>query len=712
MPAESATAPGSLAPEAGGALGHRPRPAPTPPSFETPAPQVRGEAVLRAGERAFLFVDRVLGRVLPAALNPFVQTGAVAITSLIVAMVTGVALLLWYSPSVHGAYASLSDLSRFGGGFVRSLHRYSSDAVMFFALVHAIRLFCERRFVGAQWLAWVTGLVAVALLWFVGWTGYWLIWDVRAQHVATQTARLIDVLPIFADPLGRAFLTDSGVNSLLFFVVFFLHMLVPLAMGVALWLHLARLARPHFLTKMPMTIWVVGSLVLLSLAFPALNAGPARMTALAQGFDMDVWYLLPIAIADRLSVGALWSLTLIGGVIVLAAPWWMRRAPVEVARVDPIRCNACMQCYQDCPYEAIAMVPRTEGRSRYALQAEVNPDKCVGCGICAGSCDSIGVGLDSFTEEEGRERIDRWLRESNGSGERPNLMLACTHSAGGGLEIDGATGRCDELPGWRVLEVPCAGWIHPLTIELALRRGANEALVVTCPSETCHYREGVKWTQQRLDGERSPALRADKVERERIHVVAADRARTSFLIETARRFAADGGSPAQTRHGRVSGWLAAAVLAIVVAAGLGASTAIGYHAPALPGSELVVTFKHPGFLGENCRVVTDEEKLKLPPHMRRDRVCDRARAAVRLRVEVDGKPVIERSYAPAGIWSDGESVAVERIPMTPGEHEVRVAIGETSDPAEWKYTTDGRETFATDARRVLVFDRLAGFTWH
>lgn len=712
MPAEPATLSEPLAPGAAGALGHRPHPTQVPPSREIPAPQVRGEAILRAGERAFLRFDRALGRVLPAALNPFLQTGAVAITSLIVAVSTGVALLLWYSPSVHGAYASLTDLSRFGGGAVRSLHRYSSDAVMFFALIHAIRLFCERRFVGAQWLAWVTGLVALSLLWFVGWTGYWLVWDVRAQHVATGTARLIDMLPIFADPLGRAFLTDAGVNSFLFFVVFFLHMLVPLAMGVALWLHLARVARPHFLTKMPMTIWVVGSLVGLSLLFPALNSGPAHMTGLGQGFDMDVWFLLPIAIIDRLSIGGVWALTLIGGAIVMAAPWWMRRAPVEVARVDPIRCNACMQCYQDCPYEAIVMVPRTEGRARYELQAEVIPEKCVGCGICAGSCDSVGVGLDSFTETDGREQIAQWLGEANAHGERPNVMFACTHSAGGGLEIDAASGQCAELPGWRILEVPCAGWIHPLTIELALRRGAHEALVVTCPSDTCHYREGVKWTQQRLDGERSPSLRSDKVERERIHVLAADLTRRQELIETARRIGGSSDHPAQREPGRVSGWLAAAVLAIVVAAGLGASTAIGYHVPSLPGSELVVSFKHPGVLGENCRVLSEEEKAKLPPHMRRDTICDRGRAPVRLRVELDGKPVIERAYAPAGIWGDGESVAVERLPVTPGEHDVRVAIGETSDPAEWKYTTDTRETFTSDARRVLVFDRLAGFTWH
>ena len=184
------------------------------PAPETPGSRVRGERALRAGERVFLRLDRLLGRTIPDGLNPFLQTGAVALMALAIATVSGVLLLFWYSPSVHMAYASMADLSPFAGGLMRSLHRYSSDACMFFVLVHALRLFFERRFTGAQWLAWVTGLAAVAMLWFIGWTGYWLVWDERAQHVAVGTASLLDAADL-ADPMGRSFLSDAGVNSAL-----------------------------------------------------------------------------------------------------------------------------------------------------------------------------------------------------------------------------------------------------------------------------------------------------------------------------------------------------------------------------------------------------------------------------------------------------------------------------------------------------------------
>ena len=109
-----------------------------------------------------------------------------------------------------------------------------------------------------------------------------------------------------------------------------------------------------------MTIWALALLVGLSIAYPAQNAEPARMTALAPSFTMDWWYLAPLAVTDRLGAGALWALTLFGSLGILSVPWWMRRQRRPAAFVTAIRCNACGQCYQDCPYDAISMVPRTD----------------------------------------------------------------------------------------------------------------------------------------------------------------------------------------------------------------------------------------------------------------------------------------------------------------------------------------------------------------
>jgi hypothetical protein len=81
-------------------------------------------------------------------------------------------------------------------------------------------------------------------------------------------------------------------------------------------------------------------------------------------------------------------------------------------------------------------------------------------------------------------------------------------------------------------------------------------------------------------------------------------------------------------------------------------------------------------------------------------------------VVIDGATALETSIPPSGIWEDGNSVTVERIPVAPGEHLVSVAIGETTNPEEWNFGDERTITFTDEFRSVVVFDRVAGFNWH
>src|SRR6185295_6853177 len=123
-----------------------------------PAP--RAEGLLRRLENGWLYLDQLIHKCIPSSLNPLDQLGAMANTSLIIAVVSGIALLIWYSPSVHHAYESLETIrqSSWLGQLIRSMHRYSSDGCLFFILLHAARIICQRRFTGPRWLAWTTGL--------------------------------------------------------------------------------------------------------------------------------------------------------------------------------------------------------------------------------------------------------------------------------------------------------------------------------------------------------------------------------------------------------------------------------------------------------------------------------------------------------------------------------------------------------------------------
>jgi coenzyme F420-reducing hydrogenase delta subunit/NAD-dependent dihydropyrimidine dehydrogenase PreA subunit len=672
----------------------------------------RGRRWARALELPFLWLDRLLSHAIPPHLNPFLHTGAVANVALTVAVVSGAVLLIWYVPSVHHAHESVAAMGRapWTAGLVRTLHRVSSDLLVFFTTVHAVRLFAEQRFVGARWLAWITGLFLVATLWFVGWLGYWLVWDGRGQLVAEGSARVVDALPILIDPVGRSLLANTTISSLLFFVVFFVHMLVPMVSGVLLWLHLARLARPDYWPNRSLVLWTVGLMVVVSVVWPADLAAPADMATVPGAMPIDAWYLIPLALTDRLGGGALWALMWVGTALIVSLPWTLARTQAQPARVEQGNCNACEQCYTDCPFDAIAMVPRTDGSLKFELAALVNPAQCVACGICAGSCDSLGVGLPTFDAASQRDRVRDWVKQDVLEGRPPFVMLGCASSGASGLQID-ADGRCAELPGWRTLSVPCAGWVHMRMIERAISAGAQGVLISACAEGACRFREGELWAEQRVEGTRSPALRHSKVRRDQVLVARHDRTATAGLLGAADAFAQG------SKHGQSQGvsptlqGLGLALLALAVGAVTVAGASVPYAAPSRAAGELVVTFKHPGAPG-GCREPSAEELAGRAAHMRPSQICDTARSPVGLMVHIDGVQVHRASYAPTGLWSDGLSVGEQHLTVAPGEHTVTVSLGDSESPDEFRHVVARTLDFRAGRRVVVGFNREVGFHWH
>lgn len=92
-------------------------------------------------------------------------------------------------------------------------------------------------------------------------------------------------------------------------------------------------------------------------------------------------------------------------------------------------------------------------------------------------------------------------------------------------------------------------------------------------------------------------------------------------------------------------------------------------------------------------------------------VCERRRSPVRVRVTVDGSVLFAKAYPALGLWQDGASVAMERLVLPPGRHDVRVEIGDS--PADDDYSFSDARTFEFEMgrRHVAHFERARGFTW-
>lgn len=651
-----------------------------------------------------------MGRWLPVELNPLAQSGAAANLALLVASASGVLLLIWYPPSVQFAYSSLQAIEgRTLGGWVRALHRYSSDLTMLLLIVHAGRVFCARKFAGARWLPWVSGVTMLALIWFIGWTGYWLVWDQPAQQVAVASIRLLDGLPIFGEPLARLYVSDSTVPSLLFFVVFFLHMLLPLAIAIGLAVHLARVSRARLLPPRALSLSLIAGMALAAILVPAPLDAPAQMAVKAATFTVDAWYLSPLALALRFQHAGLW-IALAGGTLGAAlVPWLLgrRRAAVTFqAVVTPARCHACTQCVQDCPFDAITMVARTDGKP-FPSQAFVDPARCVGCGVCAGSCDSAGISLTWFDTRVQEARLEKGIASTLSAGGSSWVALV-------GSDIDAGSANPEParwhrlLGGYQVCFVPTASWVRPGFVEDLLSAGIKGVLVVRDGSLESWARDGHRWVAERLQATRSPEFRPQRAGGGAWCVVDFDRARPHELSRAAADFlragASEGGARRRVRPRLVAAGACAAVIAVICAATLAPShLQVTNPAPADP--ELVLSFTALGEMLEPGAVDAEADAAK-PVHMRGRSTEKPRRADVRVRVVVDGE-VAERTFSPKGISRDGPAIGEWRHILLPGDRHVEIAImaGPNADELRWS------GMLRAEPRRlnVIRFDPVAGF---
>ena len=469
----------------------------------TPAPTTPAPAPLLAA------LDRLFNRLYGHRANPIYQSGAIVILLWGLLLVTGLWLLLFYR--IGAPWESVDGLTRspWTGAWIRGVHRYGSDAAVVATVVHAARMFLQRRTWGPRTLAWIAGLALLGLLVFSGLTGFVMVWDSFGQRLAVEGARLLDVLPLFSEPTRATFLDGRPIPGAFFFLNMFLHVAVPLGLILVLWLHLSRTARPTLLPPKSLGWALVLGLIALAVIMPVGMAPKADPFTIPASVPTDWFYAPWLPLTGWLSPGAGWLVGIGLVSLVILVPWFTRppreRRP-SPSHVDSALCTGCRQCALDCPYEAIEMVPRTDGRAD--VVAKIDPALCVSCGICAASCAPMGVGPPGRT---GRDQLADIRARIDGLGaDRRIVVFGCDQGAV-------TTRAALEQAGAMVVPVSCAGNLHTSTIEYAVRKGGVGALILTCPSRDCWNREGPKWLDQRLYHDREAELKA-RVDRSRVRV--------------------------------------------------------------------------------------------------------------------------------------------------------------------------------------------------
>jgi ferredoxin/coenzyme F420-reducing hydrogenase delta subunit len=465
----------------------------------------------------FEYLERGADRIFGPRLNPLAQLGALGFFLFWIVAVSGIYLFIFFDTGVVDAYASVEAITHpqwFAGGIMRSFHRYASDLMVVVLAIHVLREFALGRYRGVRWFSWVTGVPIIWMLYASGITGYWLVWDKLAQYVAIVSSELLDWLPIFGEPIARNFLAPGSLNDRFFTLLVFMHIAIPLILLFIMWVHILRISRPKVNPPRTLAIVIVVALLAVSLWKPAVSQGPADLSKVPNGVGLD-WFYLPLyPLADLWSHGAVWALLGAFTVMLASLPWLPPFRRPKAAAVDLEHCNGCGRCVEDCPYEAVRLVPRTDERP-VPQEALVNPSLCVSCGICVGSCPSstplrrtaelrTGIDLPDFPLRALREKTERAAAALVGPARV--LVFACEHGAGAGLACG-------------AVRLPCVGMIPPSLIDYVLSRNLADGVVIAgCAERSGYHRLGVAWTEQRIAGARDPYLRA-RVPRERLTTI-------------------------------------------------------------------------------------------------------------------------------------------------------------------------------------------------
>jgi coenzyme F420-reducing hydrogenase delta subunit/ferredoxin len=339
-----------------------------------------------------------------------------------------------------------------------------------------------------------------------------------------------------------------------------------------MWVHVQRRALPETLPPRALAWGTFGALVLLALAAPVASDGPANLAVAPETLALDWFYLAVHAFADVTSPLALWLA--VGGftllLVLLPVASRVARAPRPVpAVVNLANCNGCARCFADCPYAAVTMQPRTDGR-KHRRQAVVDPDLCAGCGICAGACPSstpfrsvaelaTGIDMPQAPIDALRAELEAALARlaqpaplaTTRHGISPAITGARDDDAGatasaiphivafgcrpeqGGADLATIADDCTAT-----VFLLCAAQLPPSFVEYALRAGADGVLVTGCRDGECMYRLGNRWVDERLAGARAPRLRA-AVPRDRLRIAWAGRGDEAQLRAALLAFRAD-----------------------------------------------------------------------------------------------------------------------------------------------------------------------------
>jgi ubiquinol-cytochrome c reductase cytochrome b/c1 subunit len=181
----------------------------------------------------------------PRNLNYCWNFGSLAGITLVIMIITGIALAMHYTPDAKSAFDSVEHIMRDVnfGWLIRNLH--STGASMFFAVVyiHMFRGLYYGSYKAPRELLWLLGMVILVLMMATAFMGYTLPWGQMSFWGATVITNLFSAIPLVGSSLLTWLQGGFSIGDPTLHRFFALHYLLPFVIVGVVVLHLWALHR-------------------------------------------------------------------------------------------------------------------------------------------------------------------------------------------------------------------------------------------------------------------------------------------------------------------------------------------------------------------------------------------------------------------------------------------------------------------------------------
>ncbi|MCP5074900.1 MAG: hypothetical protein GY947_16620 [Rhodobacteraceae bacterium] len=141
--------------------------------------------------------------------------GGVAVVLLILQLLTGIFLALFYQPDLQQAYASVQGLYRefAAGAWIRDGHRWLAFFIFAAIVVHVVRSLLRKEFLNyLRRTSWLTGGLLILPVLALLVTGFILPWEWKAYWFMEMVPNYLGSIPLVG-PALKAFLIDAFTLS-------------------------------------------------------------------------------------------------------------------------------------------------------------------------------------------------------------------------------------------------------------------------------------------------------------------------------------------------------------------------------------------------------------------------------------------------------------------------------------------------------------------